>query len=164
MFKVLLLSLFLSQLLAASQCTVVQDYFEEGNSKFSTSEATQKKFKTIRTSTGLYLFSYEDAVRVAKKLDRKIMVIVAQAGCPAWNKFAKELDRDGGFLNKYAKELYVVALIPSSELASYPQYATDVSPTIFITTKDEQIIAEPIKGAPVIDVDFGKYLIDLAFF
>lgn len=166
MFKFLFLFVSLVIGIQASQCDVTQNYFnsqEPVNSQVEKNPSLEK-MTTFSTESGLIVFNYKEAVEVAKKLNRKIFIIVAQAGCPAWNNFASEIDKKNSLFNKYLKDLYIVALIPSSDLNKYPQYRTDISPTIFITTASEEIIANPIKGAPTMDAVFAEYIFDLAFF
>lgn len=143
-------------LLASTQCAI-----SAPAQKVQLESSTE--MKPIQTKSGLVIFNYKDALKVSKRTDRKVMVIVAQAGCPAWETFAKDISSEN-IINKYLKDLYVVALIPSSELNKYPQYQTKISPTLFFINKDENIIAEPIKGLTAVDYSFATYLFDLAFY
>jgi len=145
-------------LLLAAQCSI-----SNPAPTSNVSSINSKKMKPIKTKSGLIIFDYQDALTVAQDTNRKIMVIVAQAGCPAWEGFAKDISSKN-IVSKYLKDLYVVALIPSTDLNKYPQYQTKISPTLFFITKDEEMIAEPIKGLPSVDYSFANYLFELAFY
>jgi len=163
--------IFFTAFLFAGQCQVVNDYFGAEQLPTNTTQNNHqpqtlvqpKEFETVVTKTGLYLMSYKDALKAAKRFNRKVMVIVAQASCSAWQVFGDGIFNEG-LINKYLKDLYFVALIPTTEVKKYPQYVTNISPTIYFIDKDENLVAAPLKGAPNLDFDFAKYLLDLAFY
>lgn len=158
--KALLLFFILITSLFAEGCNIpqAQEYYGVNDQPIAQPRKARQKAQKVGFIT---FYPYEEGMEKARRERVPAMVIVASAGCPHWNTLAELLIRESQ-TNYILDRRFVVILINSEEISLYPDFMTDVSPTMFFLDYKGDFIAAPMKGAPISDIGFSEWLFGLS--
>jgi len=130
-------------------------------------EKEKKKIKNkgyfeIKES-GVKIYPYKDVFKVAKKENKKVLVIVGSNKCPHYAKLLERMRKKDYWFNDYLKRFFITTVLDIKDIDKYPQFQTSTTPTLYFLDSNGVMIANPIIGLPDETEYFRMYMLGLGY-